>query len=75
MPISTKKIPFEDIRALCIKEKYFTDGSNMAYEKLADLARAGATKEVLAAVIWACSDESANLDTIIDQLEEIEYEA
>ena len=67
-----KKIHFDDLYRLCNREKYFTCGTVTAYERMFDLAEKGASKEVLAAVIWTCSDNTADLDEITRQLEQIE---
>ena len=45
----------EDLRVLCIREDWFTGGTNSQYEKLFDLNREGASLEDLALVIWLCS--------------------
>jgi len=67
-----KKIHLDDLYRLCNREKYFTCGTVTAYERMFDLAEKGVSKGVLAAVIWACSDDTANLNEITRQLEQIE---
>ena len=52
---SRNALSAEDIRVLCIRENWFTNGDNSQYEKLFDLNREGASLEDLALVIWLCS--------------------
>ena len=54
---SRNALSAEDLRVLCIRENWFTNGDNSQYEKLFDLNREGASLEDLALVIWLCSDE------------------
>lgn len=52
---SRNALSAEDLRVLCIRENWFTSGTNSQYEKLFDLNREGASLEDLALVIWLCS--------------------
>ena len=52
---SRNALSAEDLRVLCIRENWFTNGDNSQYEKLFDLNREGASLEDLALVIWLCS--------------------
>lgn len=54
---SRNALSAEDLRVLCIRENWFTNGDNSQYEKLFDLNREGASLDDLALVIWLCSDE------------------
>lgn len=53
------------LRGLCIRENWFTCGTCEQYDKLFELNRNGATLEELALVIWLCSDDCWNKDTIL----------
>ena len=71
----------EDLRALCIKNNWFTCGSNRQYEKLFALNEDNTilgkehidttahTKEAMAMLIWACSD-SFGFQHIYNKLDE-----
>ena len=50
------RISNEMLRHLCIKNEWFTDGTNSQYEKLFVMNRDGASIEHIATVIWLCSD-------------------
>ncbi len=52
------------LRDLCIKNNWFTCGTCEQYEKLFELNRNGCTLDNLALVIWLCSDEKWDEDTI-----------
>lgn len=41
---------------LCVKNSWFTCGTNSQYDKLFEMVREGRTAEELALVIWVCSD-------------------
>ena len=56
-----------ELRALCIRENWFHSGTNEQYEKLFQLNEAGASVDVLAALIWTCTD-GAELDEITAKL-------
>lgn len=70
-----KKISIPDLYELCNRNRYFTCGSNEAYKKMFELGTQGASVNMIAAIIWACSDDDAQLSTIMEQLEEIQHEA
>lgn len=50
------KISREELRMLCIKNDWFTCGTNQQYYKLFEALEKGYTLEVIAAIIWVCSD-------------------
>lgn len=50
------RISNETLRRLCIKNEWFTEGSNSQYEKLFEMNKSGAGIEQIATVIWLCSD-------------------
>ena len=56
-----------ELRELCIRENWFHSGTNEQYEKLFFLNQSGASVEVLAALIWTCTD-GAELDEITAKL-------
>ena len=64
----------ENLRELCIKNDWFTEGSNSQYEKMFRMNKEGASMEELATVIWLCSDEEKHsrrdiLETLEDTRE------
>lgn len=56
-----------EVRSLCIKNNWFTNGSNSQYEKMFDKVREGADVEEVATIIWICS-ENVSKEEIINQL-------
>lgn len=64
-------IEFNDLRSLCIANDYFTCGDCTAYDRLFELNRKGASIEILAACIWANSNDYADLETITEQLSDL----
>ena len=60
---------FWDLRGLCIKNRWFTVGSNEQYEKLFWMNDNGYTVEELALVIWICSSNDS-IEVIREKLEE-----
>jgi hypothetical protein len=46
----------ENLRSLCIKNNWFTEGSNKQYEKLFYANENGCPIEQIATIIWVCSD-------------------
>lgn len=57
----------ERLRQLCIEWDWFTLGSNMQYEKLFILNSNGESIEILAAIIWVCSENcsKASIEEIL----------
>ena len=53
------RISNEMLRHLCIKNQWFTQGTNRQYEKLFYLNDQEAPIEQIATVIWLCSDADA----------------
>lgn len=47
----------DELRNLCIKNNWFTQGSIRQYEKLFYANKNGAPIEEIATIIWLCSDE------------------
>lgn len=50
------RISNETLRNLCIKNNWFTEGTNSQYEKLFYMNKSNASIEHIATVIWLCSD-------------------
>lgn len=55
--MSTGRISNGMLRYLCIKNQWFTEGTNSQYEKLFKMNSQLASIEQIATVIWLCSDE------------------
>lgn len=60
-------IPNDKLRALCIKNNWFTCGSNAQYDKLFEGNTNGFTPIEIATIIWLCSD-NADRNTILATL-------
>lgn len=58
----------ETLRDLCIKNNWFTCGSNSQYNKLFDMNENGCPIDELALVIWICSKESFSREQIKQEL-------
>lgn len=56
-----------EVRALCIKNNWFTNGDNTQYTKLFERVGDGAEIDEIAAIIWICS-ANADKDDIARQL-------
>lgn len=54
--MSNGRISNELLRQLCIKNRWFTQGTTRQYEKLFDMNDQLASIEQIATVIWLCSD-------------------
>lgn len=50
------RISNAQLRGLCIRNRWFTGGTNSQYEKLFEMNENGASIEHIATVIWLCSD-------------------
>ena len=57
--MNTGRISNEMLRHLCIKNQWFTQGTNRQYEKLFYMNDQKAPIEQIATVIWLCSDADA----------------
>ena len=64
----------EDLRSLCIKNNWFTQGTSTQYEKLLYANEYGCTIEEIATIIWLCSDteEHCRRDILVKLEEEKE---
>ncbi len=56
-----------EVRSLCIKNNWFTNGDNTQYMRLFERVDNGAEIDEIAAIIWICSD-NADKDDIVRQL-------
>ena len=60
----------DELRAFCIRNNYFTCGTSEQYSRLFELNDNGASIDILASIIWTCSD-GADLAEIEAGLEEM----
>lgn len=51
-------VPSDKLRKLCIKNNWFTCGSNSQYDKLFEANTNGFTPTEIATIIWLCSDNA-----------------
>ena len=58
----------EKLRSLCIKNNWFTCGTNRQYDKLFYANAMGCPLEEIATIIWLCSDEECRRMDVIDIL-------
>lgn len=58
----------EDLRSLCIRNNWFTCGSNSQYDKLFYANENGCPVEEIATIIWLCSDENCRRIDVLDIL-------
>ena len=47
------------LRSLCVKNQWFTCGTNSQYEKMFEINETTKNINLLAVVIWACSADAA----------------
>ncbi len=57
-----------ELRSLCIKKNWFTQGSNSQYEKLFYANENGCSLEEIATIIWLCSDEDWCRRDVLEEL-------
>lgn len=50
----------EELRSLCIRKNWFTEGTNEQYDKLFYANEHGCPIEEIATIIWLCSDSETN---------------
>lgn len=58
----------EILRDVCIKNNWFTCGTNSQYDKLFDMNEQGCSADELALVIWICSKEAFSREQIKQEL-------
>lgn len=58
----------EELRILCIRNNWFTCGSNRQYDKLFYANENGCPIEEIATIIWLCSDDDCRRTDILDVL-------
>lgn len=56
-----------EVRSLCIKNNWFTNGDNTQYTRLFERVDDEAEIDEIAVIIWICSD-NADKDDIVRQL-------
>lgn len=56
-----------EIRSLCIKNNWFTNGDNIQYGRLFDRINEGATPDEIATIIWICSTNTTK-EEILKQI-------
>lgn len=61
-------VPNDKLRALCIKNNWFTCGSNAQYEKLFEGNTNGFAPMEIATIIWLCSDGTQTRVAILTEL-------
>lgn len=59
----------DELRRLCIKNNWFTCGTNIQYEKLFYANENGYSIEEISIIIWLCSDEDCRRVDVLDELE------
>lgn len=59
---SEPSLTVSEIRDLCIKNRWFTNGDNEQYNKLFDLVEWDRPLSELALVIWLCSDRKSKFE-------------
>lgn len=59
------------LQRLCIKNNWFTCGTNRQYEKLFKQLEKGASYPKLAIMIWICSDEELIRTATLEEIERI----
>ena len=67
-------VPNDQLRELCIKNKWFTCGSNAQYDKLFEGNINSFTPMEIATIIWLCSDGTQNRDAILAELKQARAE-
>lgn len=58
------------LRQLCIKNNWFTSGSNEQYEKLFYANENGCPIKEIATIIWLCSNEEVRRIDVLAELKE-----
>lgn len=63
---------YENIRKLCIRNRYFTCGTNDQYSKMFDMTETNQfTARDVAIAIWECSDSMADFNKILREVKAI----
>ena len=57
-----------EIRSLCIKKDWFTNGTITQYERMFDRVRGGADIDEIATIIWVCSENATNEEIVKELL-------
>jgi hypothetical protein len=67
-------IPNDDLRMLCIKNQWFTNGDIKQYDRLFQANRWGMSLAEIATIIWICSDDNWTRSAISAELEKARKE-
>lgn len=62
------KLNSSELRALCIRENWFTSGSIEQYERMFERNKQGATLNELSIIIWICSSPEIEKEYIYSKL-------
>lgn len=62
----------EKLRKLCIDKGWFTCGSNHQYDKLFDANDNDAPLNVIATIIWVCSEDVTRGNIILEIIDSID---
>lgn len=60
----------EELRLCCIRNEWFTEGTNEQYDKLFHANENGATLDEVGTIIWVCSEQKWDRGSIIAILEQ-----
>ena len=56
-----------DLIDMCIKNQYFTHGSNYSYDRMLEFAANGGSADCVASMIYVCSED--NFENILSNVE------
>lgn len=59
-----------DLIDLCVKNQYFTHGSNHSYDRMLEFAANGGSADCVASMIYVCSNEG-DIEKILKEVEGI----
>ena len=63
------------LQCFCEDNNYFTGGSNDQYNKFFELAKKNVPADVLATILWVCSDfEQSEIPKVTEEIEELLYD-
>lgn len=62
----------EGLRGLCIRNNWFTCGSNRQYDKLFEANEQGAPLSVIATIIWVCSEDVERSEVVLGLIDGID---
>lgn len=62
------RLDSSELRALCIRENWFTSGTIRQYERLFERNEQGASINELSTIIWICSEPNIRKDDIYSKI-------